>query len=306
MSEKTYLVIDGSNLAHRAFQVASLEFKGVGVEVCRIGISSLRALLQQFTPSQVFVVWDYGRDSQRLTLYPSYKKADKEKSEEEKEKITEYFRQVAEFEKFIGMSGIAQFKVKGREADDIIYSLLAHKIVPEGEIIVVSADQDMLQLFSSFEQIKIYQPIKKIIITKTEAEEEIGIPISWWVKYRALAGDSSDNIPGIKGIGPKKAKKLVDYIRGAGERPQDKQSVSFLESESEKKDWERWQEIVRFILVPKDEILAGEIPAETNCRRMVDSVFAFCKERGFSWICNQFEEFIQPFILHCRQQKKEG
>jgi len=305
MSEKPYLVIDGSNLAHRAFQAASLEFEGAGVEVCRIGILSLRTLMQQFSPSKVFVVWDYGRDSQRLALYPAYKKADKEKSVEEKEKIAEYFRQVSEFEKFIQVSGITQYKVKGREADDIIYSLLAHEIVPKGETIVVSTDQDMLQLFSSFDYIKLYQPTKQTIITKAIAEEEIGIPVSWWVKYRALSGDSSDNIPGIKGIGPKKAKKLVDYIRGVGKMPADKQSVGFLRSEIERKDWEKWQEIIRFISVPKDEILAGEILAETNCREVVDKTFAFCKEKGFSWICNQFDDFIQPFILHCRQRKKE-
>lgn len=90
------------------------------------------------------------------------------------------------------------------EADDVIAWLTRE--IP-GEKVVISVDQDMLQLIDK--KTTVYSPIKDVLIDYTTFEDKIGVPIDQFLRYKSLMGDKSDNLPGIGKCGPKTAKRLV-------------------------------------------------------------------------------------------------
>jgi 5'-3' exonuclease len=99
--------------------------------------------------------------------------------------------------------GIVSVMERYVEADDLVYH--ASRII-KGKSLVVSADKDLLQCVS--EDVGVLNPSKGIIYTPNVLEEEIGVRYEDYVHWRALQGDSSDNIPGVMGIGEKTATKL--------------------------------------------------------------------------------------------------
>lgn len=90
------------------------------------------------------------------------------------------------------------------EADDVI-SWLCSKI--DGSKVVVSVDQDMLQLVDK--KTTVYSPIKDIMYDVNNFNDQIGVPVEQFLRYKSLMGDKSDNLPGINKCGPKTAQKLV-------------------------------------------------------------------------------------------------
>jgi 5'-3' exonuclease len=90
------------------------------------------------------------------------------------------------------------------EADDVIW-WLSEKI--RGEKIIVSVDQDMLQLIDK--KTTVYSPIKDVIINYSNFEDTVGVPLDQFLRYKSLMGDKSDNLPGIPRCGSKTAQKLV-------------------------------------------------------------------------------------------------
>lgn len=90
------------------------------------------------------------------------------------------------------------------EADDVISWLCDQHA---GHTVVVSVDQDMLQLVS--EHTIVYSPIKDVLYDTSNFEELVGVPVSQFLRYKSLMGDKSDNLPGVHKCGPKTAKKLV-------------------------------------------------------------------------------------------------
>jgi 5'-3' exonuclease len=91
------------------------------------------------------------------------------------------------------------------EADDVI-SWLSKEI--KGRTVIVSVDQDMLQLVD--QKTVVYSPIKDVLITIENFEEVTGVSNDQFLRYKSLMGDKSDNLPGLPKCGPKTAKKLVE------------------------------------------------------------------------------------------------
>ncbi len=111
--------------------------------------------------------------------------------------------------------GIPVYKIKGFEADDIIGTLARQAAAAGFEVIIVSADKDLLQLVS--DHIKVFDPGSKgkrprpeKMYAVADVEETLGIPPDKVIELKALAGDSSDNVPGVPGIGPKTALALMN------------------------------------------------------------------------------------------------
>lgn len=90
------------------------------------------------------------------------------------------------------------------EGDDVI-AWLCKRV--SGRKVIVSADQDMLQLID--DKTIVYSPIKDIIIDKNNFEDVVGVPLDQFIRYKALMGDKSDNIPGLHKCGPKTASKMI-------------------------------------------------------------------------------------------------
>jgi 5'-3' exonuclease len=106
------------------------------------------------------------------------------------------------------------------EADDII-AWLCHTI--NDNIMIVSTDQDLYQLINS--KVSYYHAFKKKIITIDSFEQDVGIPYNWFLYYKAILGDASDNIVGLDGYGKVKSKKLAQQLVEGGSVSAEQKSI---------------------------------------------------------------------------------
>lgn len=102
--------------------------------------------------------------------------------------------------------GIQSYEIEGYEADDVL-ATLAKKLSNYGEVYIVSSDKDLLQLAG--DNIYIYDAYHEIIYDPQKVMERFGIPPKRIGEYLALAGDASDNVPGVPGIGPQRAREIL-------------------------------------------------------------------------------------------------
>ena len=102
---------------------------------------------------------------------------------------------------------------EGFEADDLVATIVKKFKSDDLKIIIASSDKDLAQLVS--ENVKILDPIKGKFFDQVELEKKFGIPPSKIVDYLALVGDASDNVPGVPGVGPKTAVKLLQQFGSA-------------------------------------------------------------------------------------------
>lgn len=206
------VLYDGNNTLIRNNAVTELYYNGIRTS----GIAGMMSqLLYDITTLQnknmvdkVIVLWD-GGSKLRKELYPEYKAHRVAKREKEIEEGSNYYDelkyQLEEMYKFLPNIGISSLKIVGWEADDLIASMTS---MTENQCVIVSTDKDLMQLVN--EKVSVYQPTKKLVYSLDNFYKSVGILPSQFVDYKILLGDSSDNIPGIKGIGDKTAIKLLN------------------------------------------------------------------------------------------------
>jgi len=157
-------------------------------------------------PNQVLFNYFYGEKKEDAVFFSSKKNKDKE---------DELIAQIDICEDIIQKLGFPLIKVEGFEADDVIGSLSnkLSKLFPNATHYIYSNDKDLYQLLE-YDNVKILDPKTHNIYDKNNdpALEKFGIPYHRMVEYLALVGDSSDGVPGVKGIGPKKALTLLNLL----------------------------------------------------------------------------------------------
>jgi DNA polymerase I len=116
-------------------------------------------------------------------------------------------KQVRRIKQVVDAMGLVRLEVGGYEADDVIGTLAVNAESMGLEVRILTSDRDSYQLLS--DKVKVIDSADKEI-GPAEVKEKYGVTVEQWVDYRALTGDSSDNIPGAKGIGPKGAQKLLE------------------------------------------------------------------------------------------------
>jgi len=202
MSERVYLV-DGSGYIFRAFYaVAYLTTKDGFPTNALFGFTKmLTKLLKEPDAKNVVVVFDAGRETFRNELYDKYK-ANRDECPAELVPQFPYFRTIA------SALGLPVLELPGFEADDVI-ATLATKLEKAGcEVVIVSGDKDLMQLVT--DHVTIWDTMKDKHIGAPEVFEKFGVPPQKVVDVLALTGDTSDNVPGAKGIGPKTASDLIN------------------------------------------------------------------------------------------------
>jgi DNA polymerase-1 len=183
-------------------------------------LKSIGYAIRMSDPTKVVVIFDgIGGSNARRNLYPEYK-ANRNSSritnhnifsskDEESESIN---NQISRLIQYLQCLPVTVISIDGLEADDII-GYLANKFQAHNEtqkVTIMSADKDFLQLVS--DKVHCYSPTKKKIYTPKEVLEEYGVSSSNFLNYKILMGDTSDNIPGITGLGPKKLIKLFPEL----------------------------------------------------------------------------------------------
>lgn len=211
-----FLVVDGNNLAHRIFHTPAGELTkkdGTPSGVVYGIVNSLKGMLERFPETErVIVTWDTrGGSAWRKAIYPDYK-ANRDYGKDDDEKKEAYkglFMQMEESHKMLKLLGVNSIKMEGYEADDLM-ALLSKSIpeLAEKHVMIATSDKDMLQLVCK--NVSVYSPFKDIVYTPLNFYEEIGVTTEAYVGFRALVGDTSDNIHGIEGIAEGRAKKLMD------------------------------------------------------------------------------------------------
>ncbi|MBP9702549.1 hypothetical protein KBD69_02580 [Candidatus Woesebacteria bacterium] len=198
------LLVDGSALLHRAYHAYPPLTSKTGQVVGAVyGVASmLYSALVEVAPSHVMVAWDLPKPTFRHEKYVGYK-AQRPKAD------TEMVEQIPIVKQVIEAMGILQSEVEGYEADDIIGTLSCIEI--DGDVVILTGDQDTMQLVGP--KVTILTPPKGKLPAKiygvAEVVEKYGVTPSQIVDYKALIGDVSDNIPGVAGVGPTTAAKLL-------------------------------------------------------------------------------------------------
>jgi len=207
------LLVDGSALLHRAYHAyPPLTSKSGEIVGAVYGVTSiLIAALEQEKPSHVMVAWDLPKPTFRHIKYVGYK-AQRPKAD------SEMVAQIPMVKKVIETMGIVQIEQEGYEADDIIGTLATKFSNPKFsnsqikiDVVILTGDQDTMQLVS--ENVRVLTPAKganpPVLYGPDEVWNKYGVHPEQIVDYKALIGDSSDNIPGVAGIGPVTASKLL-------------------------------------------------------------------------------------------------
>ena len=157
---------------------------------------TLRRILEQESPDRVAVAFDPRGPTFRHERFAEYK-ATREKAPEE------MIAQLDDIRAVVRAHGLPIFEVPGYEADDVIGTLAKQGEAAGYEVMIVTGDKDLMQLVS--DQVKLYDVFKRgenlVLVGPDEVREKFGAGPDGVVDVLALMGDSSDNVPGVKGIG---------------------------------------------------------------------------------------------------------
>lgn len=164
---------------------------------------SLFALVDVLQPAYVAAAMDDARvNVYRRQIFAGYKANRPEGDLDEDVPV-----QIGRMMQILRLLGVATVFVAGEEADDVIASLVDVCASPEVEAIVVSRDKDLHQLVGP--HCRAYDPISKDFVDEAAVERVWGVPARLVGDVKTLAGDTGDNVPGVRGLGEKKAAKLV-------------------------------------------------------------------------------------------------
>jgi len=207
MSNKKHLyLIDGSGFIFRAYHAIRPLNRPDGTPVnavsgfCNMLFKLLRDLDDSERPSHLAVIFDAGRKTFRNDIYPDYK-AHRPPAPDD---LVPQFKIIHEAVEAFNLPSI---KLEGYEADDIIATYAKQAEKKDFKVTIVSSDKDLMQLVS--DNISMFDSMKNRIIRADEVVEKFGLGPEKVIEIQALAGDSSDNVPGVPGIGVKTAALLL-------------------------------------------------------------------------------------------------
>ena len=207
---KTTLIVDALNLAFRWKHQGRTDFRYDYQK-------TVQSLASSYSCNEVIIAADWGSSSYRKELYPDYKQNRKEKfaeqSEEERIAFEEFFE---EFEATLEVlaEDYILLRYKGVEADDIAAHLVKHKNAYDLENIwLISSDRDWDLLIQ--ETVSRFSYVTRKEVTLENWSEHYDVKPEEYISLKCLTGDKGDNVPGIPGIGPKRAQQLIEQYGNA-------------------------------------------------------------------------------------------
>lgn len=206
-----WLLLDGYNLAFRAFYAIRELSRSDGFPTNAIHgwLRTIWKLLDDQNPCRMVAFFDLGGPQRQLAIYPEYKANRQETPESFKE-------QIPWIKKLTQAMGIPIVEQNGIEADDLLASFIEQIPSPGDKTLIVSADKDLAQCIHNNTQQLLPPPTANPrlgwrYLDEQGVQDKFGIPPAKIPSYLALIGDTSDNIPGIPGVGPKTASKWLSH-----------------------------------------------------------------------------------------------
>ncbi|WP_145589656.1 DNA polymerase I [Yersinia rochesterensis] len=207
IAENPLILVDGSSYLYRAYHAFPPLTNGSGEPTgAMYGVlNMLRSLLLQYRPSHVAVVFDAKGKTFRDELFAEYKS--------HRPPMPDDLRaQIEPLHQMVKAMGLPLLVVSGVEADDVI-GTLAQEAEKAGHAVLISTgDKDMAQLVTP--NITLINTMNNAILGPQEVCEKYGVPPELIIDFLALMGDSSDNIPGVSGVGEKTAQALLQGLGG--------------------------------------------------------------------------------------------
>ena len=216
---KNVIIIDALNMFLRSFVVSPHMDKNGSPVGGTIGfLKSLQKVARDFDADEVIVAWDgHEGSTRRRSMNKNYKAGRKPvrfnrrmiELSPEQELVNKGYQQVRLME-YLNEMPVIQLVADFTEADDIIAHVINHTRYDGWLKTIISSDKDFFQLCRS--DVQIYRPIQKKIVTEASVVDEFKIHPKNFALARAIAGDPSDNLPGIKGAGLKTIAKRFPYL----------------------------------------------------------------------------------------------
>ncbi len=285
---KHVYLVDGSGYIFRAFHALPPLTRADGTPVNAVlGFTTmLMKLISETDADHIAVIFDAARASFRNEIYADYKAQRPPPPPE----LVPQFALIREATRAFNLPSI---EMPGYEADDLIAT--SAKLAKEAgaDVTIVSSDKDLMQLVN--DRVRMFDPIKNKPIGAAEVEEKFGVGPDKVVEVQALAGDSTDNVPGVPGIGVKTAAELIktygdleSLLARAAEIKQPKRREALVQN-AEKARISR-----RLVLLKND--IAVEHPLASFARRQPDRdvLMAFLKENQFRSVVARLEGQAAP------------
>ena len=217
------LILDGNSVLHRAYYALPDWRNRSGEATAGVYgfLSMMLKAIEELKPTHLAVVFDHPSPTFRHTMYVGYQ-TNREKERQVSEDI---WGQIEKLKIVLEKMGIPVYQVAGFEADDVIGTLATQVAntspsnpspnLGEGSnVVVITGDRDLMQLVN--DKVKLYMSVKglsdTVIVDEEKVMERMGVHPNQIIDYKALVGDSSDNYPGVPGIGPKTAIQLIEQF----------------------------------------------------------------------------------------------
>ncbi|MCS6837291.1 MAG: DNA polymerase I [Bdellovibrionaceae bacterium] len=209
MPKKIYLV-DTSHFIFRAYHALPplTDPRGTPINAVYGFVNMVFRLLAKHRPDQIVFCLDSKTKGARYQMYPDYK-ANRE------EMPPDLAIQIPLVYEFLDNLGVSTVQVDGVEADDLIGSLALYWKVQGYHVVIVSGDKDFAQLVD--DQVILYDSMNDVFYNTEGVIQKWGVPPSKMIPLLALTGDHSDNIPGVPGIGPKRAIQILTAVSSIDE-----------------------------------------------------------------------------------------
>ena len=302
-----FYLIDGSGYIFRAYYaLPPLSRKSDGLPTGAVNgfctmlyklLEDSRSDASKNKPTHFVVIFDSARKNFRNEIYKDYK-ANRTETPEDLAPQFEYIR------KSVEAFNVTSTEMLNYEADDLI-ATYTDKIIKKGaKVTIVSGDKDLMQLVKP--GVRLYDPMKSRVLGNKEVKEKFGVEPSKVVDVQALAGDSSDNVPGVPGIGIKTAAELINKYKSletllekAHEIPQNKRRETILENKN------------KAILSRKLVELKNDVPVKQKIETFTlkkinkEKLYDFLREMEFNRLLSQvISRYGETFEQKVKNLKK--
>ncbi|MBT5256153.1 MAG: DNA polymerase I [Alphaproteobacteria bacterium] len=270
------VLIDGSGYIFRAFHALPMMMSPEGVPVNAVfGFTKmLMKLMDDLQPSHVLVIFDAGRVTFRNDIYPEYKQNRTDPPDE----LVPQFSLVRDATEAMSLPVT---ELPGFEADDLIasYAKMAHE--SGTDCLIVSSDKDLMQLVRP--GVTMLDPMKQRRISDAEVVEKFGVLPNRVVDVQSLAGDTTDNVPGVPGIGIKTAAELINQFGDLDSLLAGAETIKQPKRRQNLVNFAEQARISRELVRLKDDVpLDNNIASLVRPHRDMDRLSAFLSGQGFN------------------------